>query len=72
MRIIVSDRRPSLPESILCSMQTPVLLPILGPIIEESKIDYNLQWPHTSLDGLTPNEFARRARIDHNVNRASL
>jgi len=53
-------------------MQTPVLLPILGPIIEESKIDYNLQWPHTSLDVLTPNEFARRARIDHNVNRASL
>lgn len=26
-------------------------------IIEDWKIDYNLHRPHTSLDGLTPNEF---------------
>lgn len=41
-------------------------------IIEEWRIDYNLHRPHTSLDGLTPNEFATRSRMDHNVNRASL
>ena len=40
-------------------------------IIEEWRIDYNLVRPHTSLDGLTPNEFATRSRMDHNVNRAS-
>ncbi|MBU2486186.1 MAG: IS3 family transposase, partial [Alphaproteobacteria bacterium] len=34
--------------------------------------DYNLHRPHTSLDGLTPNEFATRSAMDHNVNRASL
>lgn len=41
-------------------------------IIEEWRIDYNLHRPHTSLDGLTPNEFANRSRMDHNMNRASL
>ena len=41
-------------------------------IIEEWRIDYNQHRPHTSLDGLTPNEFATRSRKDHNVNRASL
>lgn len=41
-------------------------------IIEEWRIDYNLHRPHTSLDGLTPNEFATRFQMDHNVNRASL
>lgn len=41
-------------------------------IIEEWRIDYNLNRPHTSLDGLTPNEFATRSRMDHNVNSASL
>lgn len=40
--------------------------------IEEWRIDYNLKRPHTSLDGLTPNEFATRSRMDHNVNRAHL
>ena len=40
--------------------------------IEEWRIDYNLHRPHTSLEGLTPNEFATRSRKDHNVNRASL
>ena len=43
-----------------------------GEIIEEWRIDYNLHRPHTSLDGLTPNEFATRSQLDHNVNRASL
>ncbi len=41
-------------------------------VIERWRIDYNLNRPHTSLDGLTPNEFATRSRMDHNVNRASL
>ena len=40
--------------------------------IEEWRIDYNVNRPHTSLDGLTPNEFANRSRSDHNVNRANL
>ena len=38
-------------------------------IIAEWHIDYNLHRPHTSLDGLTPNEFATQSRMDHNVNR---
>jgi putative transposase len=41
-------------------------------IIEDWRIDYNLHRPHTSLDGLTPNEFANQSRMDHNVNKASL
>lgn len=41
-------------------------------IIEEWRIDYNLYRPHTSLGGLTPNEFATRSKADHNVNSASL
>lgn len=41
-------------------------------IIEDWRIDYNSNRPHTSLDGLTPNEFATRSRTDHNMNRASL
>ena len=40
--------------------------------IEEWRIDYNVNRPHTSLDGLTPNEFATRSKMDHNMNRASL
>ena len=31
-----------------------------------------LNRPHTSLDGLTPYEFANRSAKDHNVNRANL
>ncbi|HDL16807.1 MAG TPA: hypothetical protein ENH27_03090 [Rhizobiales bacterium] len=33
-----------------------------------NRIDYNTKRPHTSLDGLTPNEFATRSRADHNQN----
>ncbi len=40
--------------------------------LEEWRIDYNLNRPHTSLDGLTPYEFANRVGKDHNVNRANL
>ena len=40
--------------------------------LEEWRIDYNLNRPHTSLDGLTPYEFANRFGKDHNVNRANL
>jgi putative transposase len=41
-------------------------------IIETWRIDYNTQRPHTSLEGLTPNEFANRSQMDHNQNRLSL
>jgi putative transposase len=41
-------------------------------IIETWRIDYNTRRPHTSLSGLTPNEFATRSRKDHNQNRVWL
>ena len=41
-------------------------------IIEDWRIDYNLTRPHTSLQGLTPHEFATRSREDHNMNGANL
>ena len=37
-------------------------------IIEAWRVDYNEERPHTSLHGLTPNEFARRSSQDHNQN----
>ncbi len=47
-------------------------LPVARQIIEEWRIDYNARRPHTSLGGLTPNEFATRSRRDHNENRVQL
>jgi putative transposase len=41
-------------------------------IIENWRMDYNLNRPHTSLDGLTPHEFATRSRKNQNMNRANL
>jgi putative transposase len=41
-------------------------------IIEGWRIDYNTRRPHTSLAGLTPNEFANRSKMDQNRNRLSL
>jgi putative transposase len=41
-------------------------------LIEEWRIDYNVRRPHTSLGGLTPNEFATRSRRDHIENRVQL
>ncbi len=43
-------------------------LPNARRIIEAWRIDYNGQRPHTSLSGLTPNEFAARSRQDHSQN----
>jgi putative transposase len=37
-------------------------------IIEAWRLDYNNERPHTSLNGLTPNEFASRSNEDHNQN----
>ena len=37
-------------------------------IIEDWRIDYNGERPHTSLNGLTPDEFASRLTTDHNQN----
>ncbi|MEO0994905.1 MAG: integrase core domain-containing protein, partial [Pseudomonadota bacterium] len=36
------------------------------------RIDYNAAHPHTSLGGLTPNEFAIRSRADQTMNRTNL
>jgi putative transposase len=41
-------------------------------IIEDWRMDYNLNRPHTSLNGLTPYEFATRSNGDQNLNRANL
>jgi putative transposase len=41
-------------------------------IIEAWRIDYNTKRPHTSLNGLTPNEFAARPKEGQNWNRLSL
>ena len=41
-------------------------------IIEDWGTVYDLNRPHTSLDGLTPHEYPARRAMDHNVNRASL
>ncbi len=41
-------------------------------IIEEWRIDYNTNRPHSSLNGLTPTEFAARPHQGHNRNRLSL
>lgn len=41
-------------------------------LIEDWQMDYNQNRPHSSLAGLTPNEFPARSRSDHNVNRANL
>jgi putative transposase len=41
-------------------------------IIEDWRIDYNTRRPHTSLDGLTPTEFAARSKTGHNQNRLYL
>ena len=41
-------------------------------IIEDWRIDYNGERPHTSLNGLTPTEFAARPDQGHNRNRLYL
>jgi putative transposase len=41
-------------------------LPMANRIIEAWRIDYNAHRPHTSLGGVTPNEFAARSQRDHN------
>jgi hypothetical protein len=41
-------------------------------IIEEWRIDDNTNRPHSSLNGLTPTEFAARPAEGHNRNRLSL
>lgn len=41
-------------------------------IVEDWRLDYNGERPHTSLKGLTPSEFARRSRLDHNQNGLTL
>lgn len=37
-------------------------------LLAEWRMDYNGERPHTSLNGLTPNEFATRSAKDHNQN----
>ena len=38
-------------------------------IIEAWRVDYNTRRPHTSLGGLTPDEFATRSQQDRTQNR---
>ena len=38
-------------------------------IVEAWRHDYNNHRPHTSLDGLTPMQYATRSQQDHNRNR---
>ena len=57
--------------------EKPADLPILLPraILRWSnsfRIDYNTNRPHSSLNGLTPTEFAARPDQGHNRNRLSL
>ena len=54
--------------------EMPLFCPLTQPrgIIEAWRIDYNEERPHTSLAGLTPNEFATRSNKDHNQNRLYL
>ena len=47
-------------------------LPEARRIIEAWRIDYNTTRPHSSLNGLTPTEFAARPIEGHNQNRLSL
>jgi len=41
-------------------------------LIAAWRSDYNYKRPHTSLDGLTPWEYANRSYEDQNQNRANL
>ena len=41
-------------------------------IIEGWRINYNLNRPYASIDGLTPQEFEARSKLNHNTNRAKL
>jgi putative transposase len=41
-------------------------------IVEDWRIDYNRERPHTSLNGLTPSEFARSSSLDHSPNGLTL
>ena len=41
-------------------------------IIEAWRIDCNTDWPHTSLSGLSPTEFANRSTTDQSLSRLSL
>ena len=41
-------------------------------IIEAWRLDYDEERPHTSLKGLTPNEFGTRSNKDDNQNRLYL
>lgn len=40
-------------------------------IVTAWRIDYNNTRPHSSLDGLTPMQFATRSKLDQNTNRAN-
>lgn len=58
--------------------QDAVVLPRIQALVAKqptfgySRITALLNRPHTSLDGLTPFEFATKSNEDHTVNRANL
>jgi len=41
-------------------------------IMEDWRTDYNQNRPHSSPNGLTPNEFANRSNMDHNMSSPNL
>jgi putative transposase len=55
-------REECLNEHLFCSLSAACR------IIEAWRTDYNMQRPHTSLSGLTPNAFAARPRQGHTEN----
>lgn len=54
-----------------CTEHLFASLPEARRLIEDWRIDYNTNRPHTSLGGLTPIEFATRPTEGHNLNRLS-
>jgi transposase InsO family protein len=41
-------------------------------LVTEWRTDFSHHRPHSSLDGLTPREYANRSKQDQNLNRANL
>lgn len=65
----MARKRHTAEEIVAKLRQVDVLMARGRQIIEGSRTDYNTNRPHTSLNGLTPTEFANRSNRDENQNR---